>query len=96
MLTPSTPFAVTCAATAVAVAARFVRPAHMCGLPALKSWRMIETTTFVPAACAAVTMSVSCVEFQAVRSESEAMVPLSLTWRPKKATVDRSEKFQLG
>jgi hypothetical protein len=81
---------------AVAVAARFASAAHMCGVPEPKSCLITVTTTFVLFACACVTRSVSALEFQVVRPESLAMVPLSLTWSPKKATVESSVKFQLG
>ena len=68
----------------------------MCGVPALKSCMTTVRTTLVPVEWAVVSRLVSWLEFQTVQPWSEAMVPLSLTWRPKKATVVTSEKSQLG
>src|SRR5437879_2567110 len=67
----------------------------MCGVPAEKSCRMIVSTTFVAFACALLMRSLVALEFQTVKPESAAMFPSSLTCRPKKATVVRSEKFHV-
>ncbi len=57
---------------------------------------MIVSTTFAPCECAAPTSPVSALEFHTVSPESAAKVPLSLTWRPKTATVESSEKSHVG
>src|SRR5438034_6203933 len=96
MLTPSTPLAFTWDTVAAIVVEACARPAHMCGVPAEKSCRMMVSTTFVAFACALLMRSLVALEFQTVKPESAAMFPSSLTCRPKKATVVRSEKFQVA
>src|SRR5438874_10458153 len=58
---------------------------------------MIVTTTLTPALWALVRRLVMSAEFHSVQPESAAKVPSPLlTWSPNTATVERSEKFQLG
>ena len=94
---PSTPFACSWATAWLTVVARFCRPAHMLGVPALKSCRMIVSTTFTPLGWAVLTRSVSWLEFQTAQPLSVwMMVPSVVTWRPNTATVESRSKFQLG
>src|SRR5438445_13263645 len=69
-----------------------IRPAHMWGVPAAKSWRMIVTTTLVPCECAVLSSELSWLEFHTLNPESAANVPSSWTCSPKNATVLSSEK----
>src|SRR5690349_10120178 len=96
MFTPSTPLALIWATVLVTVTPGWLRAAHMWGVPGLKSCLMIVRTTLVPWEWAVETRLVNWLEFHTEAPWSAAKVPSSLTWRPKKATVLRSLKFQVG
>ena len=68
----------------------------MLGVPAVKSWRMIVSTTRTPLGWAVLSRPVSCPEFQTTIPLSLMKVPSVVTWRPKTATVERRLKSQLG
>ena len=51
----------------------------MCGVPGLKSWRIIVSTTFTPCECAVVSSPLSWLEFHTVTPASLTKLPSSWT-----------------
>ena len=80
---PSSPLDLIAFTADAMVVAPCARPAHMCGVPALKSWRMIVSTTFTPRECAAASRPLSSLEFHTVRPESLTKLPSAWTCSPK-------------